>query len=97
MPRYIFRTDADRAGIDPATVELPSIHEAQGQAVAYMGELLRDMNGAFWERGHMSLTVEDETGLVLVRLDVAGTLAPAVSRTGSARSRADGGRNPDVK
>lgn len=84
MPRYVVRTDLDPENAPAPAIEVASTGEIRSQAVAYLGELLRDLSDDFWERGLMSLTVEDETGLVLIRLDIAGTMAPALARPGSA-------------
>jgi hypothetical protein len=42
MPKYIFRTPLS---VETAELELADDQEAWGQAVTYMGELLKDIDG----------------------------------------------------
>lgn len=80
MPRYTIRADIDPPDLEPLVLERASPGDVLSEAVNYLGEVLKDIDGQFWEHGSVVLTVEDEAGRTLVRLDVDGVLSPIVSR-----------------
>lgn len=80
MPEYRFLCSRDPDGRVPPTMSLPDADAARDQAVIYLGELLKDEDGRFWEEPELNITVQDATGLTLFSLDVTGRSAPAVSR-----------------
>ena len=66
MPRYFFNvldrsTEPDREGS-----EFPDIYAAQTAAVRYCGELIREMDGKFWEEPtwRMQVTSHDQKVLL---------------------------------
>ena len=80
MPEYRFLCSRDPAGRVPATMTLRDPEAARDQAVIYLGELLKDEDGRFWDEPELSITVKDAAGLTLFCLDVIGRSAPAVSK-----------------
>ncbi len=84
MPRFFFHTNnpAERMVQDDEGMEFSSVHEAKCQAVAYAGQLLRDVAETFWNDADFELTVTDDQGLILFTMRVVGTEAPAVRSHG---------------
>ncbi len=78
MPCFRFETSAGLAGPN-ANIELANVREARIEAVRFLGELLRDDGAEFWEQDAVAMTVSDEAGLVLFRLDLSATAAPVTS------------------
>ena len=80
MPRFFVHTNNPIYGDvqDNEGMEFASIHDAKSQAVAYAGRLLCDAGEKFWDNTDFNLTVTDENGLILVRMDVLGTETPAI-------------------
>ena len=74
MPIYHFNI-ADEVRADGTA--LKDLTEAKCEAVKFAGRAICDAAGEFWDRKEWSLTVTDETGLILFQLDVNGTEAPA--------------------
>ncbi|HZV85442.1 MAG TPA: hypothetical protein VFF48_10700 [Brevundimonas sp.] len=78
MPVFIITTTADLGySSEPFEVELDCVLDAQIEAVRFLGEMLREQPARFWVRRDASITVADEDGSVLFRLDLAATSAPA--------------------
>lgn len=75
MPRFFFHVE-DRP--DDLGVELPSLAAAKSQAVRYTADLLRNAAPTFWETANLTMSVEDERGLVLFAVHVLGTDAPVI-------------------
>ncbi|MNS24336.1 hypothetical protein D3C86_1433480 [compost metagenome] len=77
MQTYVFESNA---GENPQKWSSPlgSLREARIEAVKTLGELLRDDGSQFWETRAVSMTVSDEEGRPLFRLDLS-----AVTPSGS--------------
>lgn len=88
MPRYYFNSENGRAFPDEEGTELDNLAAVRAEAVAVLGELLREHRHEFWATGAWCLTVVDEHNLTLLTLDVVSTLSPAGS--------ADGGIGPSA-
>ncbi|NJC42435.1 putative secreted protein [Brevundimonas alba] len=71
MPTFIFETDAGTKGPRSASVVLPDLRAAQIAAVKYLGELLSDDGDEFWKEEMVTMTVSDNRGLCLFRLDLS--------------------------
>jgi hypothetical protein len=79
MPLYFFNVDngqgpsrpepPDREGTD-----LASPQAAREEAIVLAGEMLRDLDGAFWRGGEWHLRVTDEEGATVCTLRFSGTL-----------------------
>jgi hypothetical protein len=67
MPRYVFSTPFSIAREE---VELSDDQEAWAQAVTYMGELLKDIDGGLPERTEWKLSVR-EGGRAVAEIEVA--------------------------
>lgn len=77
MQIFLFESDA---GADHAVrwaCELEDVRTAQVEAVKTIGELLAQDGPAFWSREAASMTVSDENGLTLFRLDLTAVFGPA--------------------
>lgn len=70
MARYSFQTEGGIGDNAPVEIEIRSFREAQIEAVAFLGETLRDRPEQFWARQEATLTVSDDAGLVLFRLNL---------------------------
>jgi hypothetical protein len=80
MTTYRFTSDinGDRSGED--LVELATDDEVKAEAVKRMCELLKTSGReALWSTGALVMTASNADGLVVFRLDLHATLAPAWS------------------
>lgn len=78
MQTFIFESDAGSHGPTRWTAELASVREAQVQAVQTLGELLADDGAEFWKDEPVTMTVSDDSGLILFCLDLSAVKAPAM-------------------
>jgi len=77
MPRYFFNTANGHVERDTEGEELRNGDAAQGLAVRYLGDILRDNPPDIWGDGEFRVDVTDEAGLILYSLTVIGMIAPA--------------------
>lgn len=75
MPRFFFHVE-DRP--DDLGVELQSLADAKSQAIRYTSDLLRTGAATFWQKANLTMSVEDEKGLVLFSVHVLGNDAPVI-------------------
>ena len=75
MPRYFFHTPGDDPSLDEG-VELAGPKEAREQASIAAGEILRDIDGAFWSKPEWQMQVTDERGATVCLLTIKGTVLP---------------------
>ena len=74
MPLFRFVSDAGPTGIpSPAELDLPSLRDAQYEAVRYLGELLKDDGAEFWIKQSATMAVNDAAGDRLFTLELALT------------------------
>ena len=85
MMRYFFHTDDGRSFFDDEGLALPSLRTAKIEAARLFGELVRDQPEEFWSTGELTLTVTDETRLVLFTLEVTANESAAASTCRSTR------------
>lgn len=78
MQTFTFECDAAPDGLTTWSCEVESVRAAQVQAVQTIGAMLSDHGEAFWLKEGASMTVSDEAGLVLFRLDLSAVIAPAL-------------------
>lgn len=77
MPTFYFQTDYGPPG-DEEGVVLADLETAKIEAVALVGELLRDQARAFWSSPRWSMTVSNEDRQPLLSIVVvASLLSPA--------------------
>lgn len=76
MPRYFFHTQNDETVRDENGHELPDSNAAKAEAVAMMGEMLRDRARDFWASGRLRVTVEGGGGDTVVVLTTRVEEAP---------------------
>lgn len=79
MQRYFFHVEHGELSRDAEGTLLPGLEQARRAAASLLGELLRDGAARFWTAPQITITVEDETGLVLWTIDTVGTAAAAVA------------------
>ena len=78
MLTFRFETDAGLGGESLVCVDLPDVRAAQIQAVKYLGELLSKDGPQLWLDDGTCLTVSDNDGLCLFRLDLAVIRSPSL-------------------
>lgn len=78
MPRFYFHSENGHRFPDDVGTDLADMDAAKVEAVRVMADILKNSAGDFWSTGAWRLTVTDESGLTLLMLDVAATLAPAL-------------------
>jgi hypothetical protein len=62
MPRYFFHVRDSVEMLDHEGTEFPDPAEASNEAVVTVGEMLRDLDGKFWNSPEWRLWVTDEAG-----------------------------------
>lgn len=75
MPRFYFRVEGPPGDLG---MDLPSVADAKCQAVRYAGRLICEQASSFWNRGDFTMSVTDETGLILFSLTLTGVDAPVI-------------------
>jgi hypothetical protein len=72
MSRFYFDiTDDDGRTIDETGSELPDLDRAQRQAMRSIGEIIQDWRLGESNRGSLSMTIRDETSLLLfIRIQI---------------------------
>lgn len=80
MQIFLFESDAGPGRTTRWSAELEDVRSAQVAAIRTLGELLADDGAEFWANEGVSMTVSDENGLVLFRLDPSAVIAPAPQR-----------------
>lgn len=78
--KFKFKSDAGVDGTKAWSADLPTVRDAQIEAIKTLGELLREDGSEFWRDQEVSMTVSDAEGLVLFRLDLSAVIAPAPYR-----------------
>lgn len=76
MPRYFFHTENGEPIRDESGHELPNADAARSEAVATMGEMLRDRARDFWITGRFQVTVCDASGEAIVVLSTEAEPGP---------------------
>lgn len=77
MPRYFFHTQSDTRLSDDVGVDLLGPLQARHEAIRSLGEMLEDFPQPFWGSRPWTVTVTDDTGLVLWEINVDGTASAA--------------------
>lgn len=72
MPRYYFNVRHRISEIDAEGVELADIHAAEIAAVKLCGELIKELDGNFWEAPVWRLEVTNAEQKILFRLTFSG-------------------------
>ncbi|WP_426020320.1 DUF6894 family protein [Brevundimonas sp. DWR2-3-1b1] len=75
---FRFESDAGVHGRQSWDADLGSVREAQVQAIQTLGELLSEDGLQFWVAEEVTMTVSDDTGLLLFSLDLSAVKAPAL-------------------
>lgn len=95
MPRYFFHSQDGQVFHDDEGLELEDFDAAQAAALQMLAEAIRN-TPKFWIMRSLMVTVTDEAGLVLLVLDLTGTISPAASNPQAAATlrREEPGRLP---
>lgn len=89
MPRYFFHIDNGSQAPDPEGTEMSGVDEARAEAISLAGEVLRELDGAFWHQGSpWTMHVTDERNRLLFSLHF-GAKVP----TGEVTYRPRGGKD----
>ena len=72
MPRYCFDIAKDEHVEDSEGVLLDGPQEACAQAVLLAGDMMRDLDGVFWNGAEWGVRVTDEAGQIVCSLKVSG-------------------------
>jgi hypothetical protein len=74
MPRYFFHVHDGVDRPDRDGTVLPGPGEAASQAIVVCGEMLKDLDGAFWRARHWRMEVADDQGKAICALTFSGEL-----------------------
>ena len=77
MPHFRFVVNGPGRRPDATTFELPHLDAAKAEAVSFAGQMLRDIDGSFWQDSSWQLDITDEQGLILCTIIVQGVEAAA--------------------
>jgi hypothetical protein len=77
MNRFFFDVGGGQASRDEDGTEFASLEEVRQASVRLLGEELRERKGSFWDNPELMVTVRNDNDLILLRLTVFGTTAPA--------------------
>jgi hypothetical protein len=71
MPMYFFNTVDGRRYPDEDGTDLPDLRSVRRKATLVLAELLREQPLEVWESGRMGVEVTDESGAVVMSLNLA--------------------------
>ena len=71
MPRYFFHTEDGRIRRDAEALELDGIRDARTEALKTVGQMMELKPDEFWDDGCYRMTVTDDTGLILLIIDLS--------------------------
>lgn len=77
MPRYFFNIHDGQDLPDMEGTDYPDPKTARGQGVIATGEMLKDLDGAFWKGAEWRMVVTDEQGATVCTLNLTGTVGDA--------------------
>ena len=82
MPRFFFNVDNGQGARRPEPPDregtvLSGPEQAREEAIVLAGQMLRDLDGAFWDGGDWQLRVTDEAGATVCMLRFSGTKGEA--------------------
>lgn len=75
MPLFYFQIDGRP---DDLGVDLSDVAAAKCEAVRFAGKAICDSADQFWDAGDFSMSVTNESGLILFTLSLTGTEAPVL-------------------
>jgi hypothetical protein len=77
MPRYFFNIHDSQNLPDNDGTVFPGPEAAREQAVILAGEVLKDLDGKFWNAREWRMVVTDEQGATVCTLTFSGTVGSA--------------------
>lgn len=72
MPRFFFHVHDGQEIADEDGVELAGLAEARAQAVVTAGEMLKDIDGQFWNGPEWRMRVTDAEGATVCTIRISG-------------------------
>lgn len=75
MPRFYFHTEDHP---DSEGAELSDVGVAKCEAMRLAGQIICEEADSFWDKSQWTMTVADESGLILFQLHIIGTEAAAI-------------------
>jgi hypothetical protein len=70
MPRYFFHVHDGKDMPDNVGTNFPNDEAAENEAVVLAGEMLKELDGDFWNESNWRLEVLDESGAQVCQLEV---------------------------
>lgn len=80
MQRFFFHIEHGETSQDLEDTLLSGPDEARTACAALLGEILRESPAGFWVKPSIAVSVEDEAGEVLWKIDALGSARPAALR-----------------
>jgi hypothetical protein len=68
VARYFFHVRDSVELLDEEGIELPGLNEVRTEAIVAAGEMLKDLDGRFWDSPDWRLWVTDEAGQTVCTL-----------------------------
>jgi hypothetical protein len=75
MPRYFFNMSGGPYPEPDEGIDLTGPDQARSAAVTFAAEMLKEIDGRFWDASEWRLHVTDEQGGTVCRPSLKGTLA----------------------
>jgi hypothetical protein len=75
--RYYFHSETESRSTDTEGVDFASAAEARAEAIKMCAQMMHEAPKGFWGSRPWSVTITDDTGLILWNIDVDGTSSPA--------------------
>jgi hypothetical protein len=72
LPRYFFNLEGPPLANNPEGTLVDGPEQARSDAVSLVGEMLKDMNGKFWDAPAWRLYVTNEQGATVCVLTIRG-------------------------
>lgn len=82
MPRYRFVIHREADPVETDLIEFRDLKTARDEAILTAGQMLKDLDGAFWENSSWQLDITDERGLTLSSIMVQGVTGLAIVQRG---------------
>jgi hypothetical protein len=76
---YVFTVVDGTGDASSDRIALASLEAAKSQMVIYAGEMLKNVDGAFWQDSDWRIDLSDDTGLILCSIMIHGIEAPAIA------------------
>jgi hypothetical protein len=75
--RYFFHSETDSRSTDIEGMDFASPDLARAEAIKLCAQMMHEAPRSFWGSRPWSITITDDTGLILWNIDVDATSSPA--------------------